>query len=75
MNYKAFLYFLFQGQPYHEPVSNREVLVNNLPHITEREIADDEECDPSTHPTAQPTFMERSRSEMKCMSLTMIHLF
>uniref|UniRef100_A0A8L8JWC8 CYCLIN domain-containing protein n=1 Tax=Heligmosomoides polygyrus TaxID=6339 RepID=A0A8L8JWC8_HELPZ len=36
-----------------------------LPHISEREIPEVGEEDPSTHPTARPTFMERSKSEMK----------
>lgn len=53
---------------------------NFLPHISERQIPDgesdllmfqqptsfaDADGDPSTHPTVRPTFMERSRSEMK----------
>ncbi|CAJ0581081.1 unnamed protein product, partial [Mesorhabditis spiculigera] len=38
---------------------------NFLPHISEREVTDDCEEDPSTHPTVRPTFIERSRSEMK----------
>lgn len=38
---------------------------NFLPHISEREATEDDEDDPSTHPTVRPTFMERSRSEMK----------
>lgn len=69
----------------------RDVSVNFLPHISERECVDgkravpacieklpdqtrhtwlgslfsEAEEDPSTHPTVRPTFMERSRSEMK----------
>ncbi|CAB3401658.1 unnamed protein product [Caenorhabditis bovis] len=42
-----------------------ETSTNFLPHISEREQAEDYEQDPSTHPTARPTFMERSKSEMK----------
>jgi hypothetical protein len=54
---------------------------NFLPHISERELPDglysttirvwlfitDADNDPSTHPSVKPTFMERSRSEMKCL--------
>uniref|UniRef100_A0A915D691 Cyclin N-terminal domain-containing protein n=1 Tax=Ditylenchus dipsaci TaxID=166011 RepID=A0A915D691_9BILA len=39
--------------------------VNFLPHISEREIADNEDQDPSTDPSVQPTFVERSKSEMR----------
>ncbi|KAI6177698.1 Cyclin-Y-like protein 1 [Aphelenchoides bicaudatus] len=39
----------------------RDVSVNFLPHISERELPDETDEDPSTHPTAQPTFMERSQ--------------
>ncbi|GMT19736.1 hypothetical protein PFISCL1PPCAC_11033, partial [Pristionchus fissidentatus] len=43
-----------------------ETSTNFLPHISEREMADAlDEADPSTHPSVRPTFMERSRSEMK----------
>ncbi|PAV60604.1 hypothetical protein WR25_17990 [Diploscapter pachys] len=42
-----------------------ETSTNFLPHISEREVLDVGEEDPSTHPTARPTFMERSRSEIK----------
>ncbi|KAI1729270.1 cyclin domain-containing protein [Ditylenchus destructor] len=46
-------------------VNGREISVNFLPHISEREIADDEDQDPSTHPSVRPTFVERSKSEMR----------
>ncbi|EYC02744.1 hypothetical protein Y032_0098g3102 [Ancylostoma ceylanicum] len=42
-----------------------ETSTNFLPHISEREVPEVGEEDPSTHPTARPTFMERSKSEMK----------
>ncbi|VDM79684.1 unnamed protein product [Strongylus vulgaris] len=44
-----------------------ETSTNFLPHISEREVPEGDigEEDPSTHPTARPTFMERSKSEMK----------
>ncbi|PIC43099.1 hypothetical protein B9Z55_009973 [Caenorhabditis nigoni] len=42
-----------------------ETSTNFLPHISEREVAEGYEEDPSTNPTARPTFMERSKSEMK----------
>ncbi|VDM61805.1 unnamed protein product [Angiostrongylus costaricensis] len=42
-----------------------ETSTNFLPHISEREALEVGEEDPSTHPTARPTFMERSKSEMK----------
>ncbi|MFH4974632.1 hypothetical protein AB6A40_001341 [Gnathostoma spinigerum] len=38
---------------------------NFLPHISERELPDEVDDDPSTQPTVRPTFMERSRSDMK----------
>ncbi|VDK61104.1 unnamed protein product [Onchocerca ochengi] len=38
---------------------------NFLPHISERELPDEIGEDPSTQPMVKPTFMERSRSEMK----------
>lgn len=41
----------------------REETSGNLQHISEREP--DTEVDPSIHPQAQPTFMERSRSEVR----------
>uniref|UniRef100_A0A0K0FHL1 Cyclin-Y-like protein 1 (inferred by orthology to a human protein) n=1 Tax=Strongyloides venezuelensis TaxID=75913 RepID=A0A0K0FHL1_STRVS len=44
---------------------SKEISVNFLPHISERELPDDIEEDPSTHPNVKPTFMERSQSEMK----------
>ena len=37
----------------------------NLQHISERE-PDDNEADPSSHPTAGPLFMQRSRSDIRC---------
>ncbi|OZC09584.1 cyclin domain protein [Onchocerca flexuosa] len=44
----------------------REDTSNNfLPHISERELPDEIGEDPSTQPMVKPTFMERSRSEMK----------
>lgn len=46
----------------------RDVSVNFLPHISERELPDEMDEDPSTHPTAQPTFMERSQSQLKLKS-------
>ncbi|CAI4231454.1 unnamed protein product [Auanema sp. JU1783] len=53
----------------HQPMARDETtttFLRMLPHISEREVPDEEcEEDPSTHPTAQPTFMERSKSEMK----------
>uniref|UniRef100_A0AC35UAN2 CYCLIN domain-containing protein n=1 Tax=Rhabditophanes sp. KR3021 TaxID=114890 RepID=A0AC35UAN2_9BILA len=43
-----------------------ETSVNFLPHISEREIPDDDvDEDPSTHPSVKTVFMERSQSEMK----------
>lgn len=36
----------------------------NLQHISERE-PEDFEADPSTHPTAGPLFMQRSRSDIR----------
>lgn len=36
----------------------------NLQHISERE-PEEGANDPSTHPTAKPIFMERSRSDMR----------
>uniref|UniRef100_A0A914W585 Cyclin-like domain-containing protein n=1 Tax=Plectus sambesii TaxID=2011161 RepID=A0A914W585_9BILA len=36
-----------------------------LQHISEREQPDDANGDPSTQPSVRPTFMERSKSEMK----------
>uniref|UniRef100_A0A183BRW7 CYCLIN domain-containing protein n=1 Tax=Globodera pallida TaxID=36090 RepID=A0A183BRW7_GLOPA len=45
--------------------NGRDSSVNFLPHISEREIPDDTEQDPSTHPSVRPTFVERSRSELK----------
>ncbi|KAI6240135.1 Cyclin-Y-like protein 1 [Aphelenchoides fujianensis] len=47
-----------------QPPPGREISVNFLPHISEREPEEIDE-DPSTHPTAQPTFMERSKSEVR----------
>lgn len=37
----------------------------NLQHISERE-PEDNEADPSSHPTAGPLFMQRSRSDIRC---------
>lgn len=42
----------------------------NLQHISERE-PDDNEADPSSHPTAGPLFMQRSRSDIRCKSSLM----
>lgn len=38
---------------------------NFLPHISERELPDEIGDDPSTQPMVRPTFMERSKSDMK----------
>jgi hypothetical protein len=46
--------------------NGRKASVNFLPHISERELPDELDPDPSTQPSVRPTFMERSRSEMKC---------
>ncbi|KAK0418136.1 hypothetical protein QR680_013391 [Steinernema hermaphroditum] len=56
-----------KGRQYYNNHSfpREETSISFLPHISEREIPDDAEQDPSTHPTAKPTFMERSKSEMK----------
>jgi hypothetical protein len=45
--------------------NGRKSSVNFLPHISERELPDELDPDPSTQPSVRPTFMERSRSEMK----------
>ncbi|KAE9554889.1 hypothetical protein FO519_001917 [Halicephalobus sp. NKZ332] len=55
----------FVPAPTNNSLGNRKVSVNFLPHISERELPDELDPDPSTHPTVRPTFMERSRSEMK----------
>lgn len=44
----------------------------NLQHISERE-PDDQEDDPSTHPTKGPIFMERSKSEFKIRGMNKFH--
>lgn len=36
----------------------------NLQHISERE-PDDQDSDPSTHPSTGPLFMQRSRSDVR----------
>ncbi|XP_023241168.1 cyclin-Y-like [Centruroides sculpturatus] len=38
--------------------------ISNLQHISERE-PEDIETDPSTHPTAGPLFMQRSKSDVR----------
>ncbi|KFM66049.1 putative cyclin-like protein, partial [Stegodyphus mimosarum] len=38
--------------------------ISNLQHISERE-PEDFDADPSTHPTAGPLFMQRSKSDMR----------
>jgi hypothetical protein len=55
---------LYTTQVVHVP-NGRDVSVNFLPHISERELPDEADEDPSTHPSVRPIFMERSRSEMK----------
>uniref|UniRef100_A0A1I7S7J0 CYCLIN domain-containing protein n=1 Tax=Bursaphelenchus xylophilus TaxID=6326 RepID=A0A1I7S7J0_BURXY len=52
----------FRGQNHQTLPGGREVSVNKIPHIIDRELPDDDEFDPSTHPTAPPTFIERSQS-------------
>ncbi|CAJ0941530.1 unnamed protein product, partial [Mesorhabditis belari] len=50
---------------YNQTLQREDTSQNFLPHISEREATDDCEDDPSIHPTVRPTFIERSRSEMK----------
>lgn len=47
-----------------EPEPAREESATNLPHISERE-QEDLEGDPSSHPTAGPLFIERSKVDIK----------
>ncbi|KJH49833.1 cyclin domain protein [Dictyocaulus viviparus] len=56
---------VFQFQYVNQTFPRDETSTNFLPHISEREAPEVGEEDPSTHPTARPTFIERSKSEMK----------
>ena len=44
-----------------------EISSTNLQHISEREHPEDLEGDPSTQPSIGPLFMQRSRSDIRCV--------
>ncbi|XP_053209847.1 cyclin-Y-like protein 1 isoform X2 [Panonychus citri] len=59
--------FVLNNDNYARCKIEEEISSSNLQHISERETAEDLESDPSTHPTIGPLFIQRSRSDMRCL--------